>query len=387
MSRQPLPPIYGAVHPRFRGVARALAVALRRGGGGAATVLHRGERVVDVWGGVRNAAGDPWTGETRALSFSTTKGMVATTVHRLVDQGLLGYDDPVARWWPEFAAAGKEGVTVRHLLSHRAGLHRLEGIAPRGEDLLDWDLTTARLAAARPVWAPGTHPAYQAVTFGYLVGEVIRRVTGAATVDEVFRREVCEPLGVHGASIGAVASERADVADLLGYDRAARIAGFVERYGDRQLLREARAALISPGFLELCFTADILGAEIPAANGVFTARALAHVYDAIINPDPERPFLSPATVAEATAVQTMEKDRALGMNMRWRLGYHMGATSRGVRPAGFGHFGFGGSGAWTDPSIGLTIAFVTNMVDGTPVADQRVLRIGAAAVAAATDAA
>jgi CubicO group peptidase (beta-lactamase class C family) len=383
VSRWPSPTVHGAVDPRFLPVARALAAALRRGGGGAVTVLHHGHRVVDVWGGHCDAAGTPWSGDTRVLSFSTTKGMVATTLHRLVDRGLVAYDDPVATVWPEFAAGGKAAVTVRHILSHRSGLHRLEAVAPRSVDLLDWDLVVGRLAAARPVWDPGTRPAYEALTFGFLVGEVIRRVAGAATVDEVFRSEVLDRVGVGGASIGAAAGDRADVAELLGLDRARRIERFVERSGRRGPLAEARAALYAPGLVDLFFTPEVLGAEIPAANGVFTARALAHVYDAIVHPDPQAPLLSPATVAAATAVQTMEVDAAVRFRMRWRLGYHMAATGAGVRPAGFGHFGFGGSGAWTDPSIGLTVAYVTNQVDGTPFADQRILRIGQAAVASA----
>src|SRR5438874_8141340 len=134
--------ISGFVHPDFGGVTQALrkVAGHKRGGGAAAAVYHRGELVVDAWTGARDAAGSPWLEDTMAMSFSTTKGVVATTVHRLVDRGLIDYDEPVATYWPEFAEGGKQFITVRHLLSHSAGLHPLRDVISGAYEMLDWDL-------------------------------------------------------------------------------------------------------------------------------------------------------------------------------------------------------------------------------------------------------
>ena len=215
--------VSGFVDPDFTVVADTLrrVVHGRRGGGptaggGAVAVYWRGELVVDAWTGTRNALGDPWERDTVAMSFSTTKGVIATVLHRLADRGLLDYDDPVAVHWPEFAQAGKSGVTIRHLLSHTAAMHRSRGLADRPEQILDWDHMVTALAAARPAWEPGTRPAYHALTFGWLVGEVIRRVGGYPTLSEAVRCEIVDPLGGGPMFIGVPVTSRIGVAQLLG---------------------------------------------------------------------------------------------------------------------------------------------------------------------------
>ena len=320
-----------------------------------------------------------------ATSFSTTKGVVATVVHRLVDRGELAYDDPVARYWPEFAAAGKGEITVRHLLTHQAGLHEVRGLVRSAEDLLDWDDMIERLAAAEPRWEPGLRPGYHALTYGWLVGELIRRVTGL-TVDEAVQREIAEPLGLDGLRIGLPEPERAKAAELLMSPRSVeRLERLALRLEKRDRYRPLVEALVVDGFLDISLSERIHDSEIPAANGVFTARALARMYAALATPDYfDRPrFLSPETTAQATRIQTFERDSVVGFDMRWRLGYHLAATTAGVLPRGFGHFGFGGSGAWGDPETGLAVGFVANAVAGTPFADLRFLRVGGAAVRSA----
>ena len=170
----------GFVHPDFAEVATALRATLKhkRGGGAAAAVFHRGEKVVDVWAGDRDEEGRPWEQDTTAMSWSTSKGVVATAAHRLADRGELDLNAPVAEYWPEFKAAGKEDIRVTNLLDHSAGMHRVRGIIDNGAQLLDWDRTIDALAAAEPAYAPGTKHGYHAITFGFLVGEVLRRVTG-----------------------------------------------------------------------------------------------------------------------------------------------------------------------------------------------------------------
>ncbi len=391
----------GYVHPDFGLVTekmRHIMGGRRAAGGMAVAVYHHGELVVDAWTGVRDATGTPWERDTMAMSFSTTKGVVATVVHRLVDRGLLDYDTPVAHYWPEFAAAGKERITLRHLLTHQAALHDVRGLAADTEAILDWEAMVAGLAAATPAWDVGTRSGYHALTYGWLVGEVIKRVTGG-TVNDAVQREVVEPLGLDGMFVGAPAAVRSRIATLLVDPKAAsRLLGAVKRLSRFSSYAPLYNALVIDDILDVSTTDHIHDAEIPAANGVFTARSLARMYAALATPDDfdEPPLLTPATLREATRIQPqlgdgasaagdlrVGRDASVQINMRWRLGYHLAGTTAGVLPHGFGHFGFGGSGAWGDPDSGLAVAMVLNKVAGTPFGDSRLLRIGGAAVRAA----
>ena len=206
----------GFVHPDFAEVATALRATLKhkRGGGGAAAVFHRGEKVADLWSGTRDETGRPWEQDTTAMSWSTSKGVVATAAHRLADRGELDLNAPVAQYWPEFKAAGKEDIRVTNLLDHSAGMHRVRGVIDNGAQLLDWDRTIDALAAAEPAYPAGTKHGYHAITYGFLVGEVLRRVTGL-TVDEVIQAEIVRPLELDGMSIGARGPARERVATLI----------------------------------------------------------------------------------------------------------------------------------------------------------------------------
>jgi CubicO group peptidase (beta-lactamase class C family) len=378
----------GFVHPDFAPVSEKLHQLMSKGsarGGAAVAVFHHGELVVDVWTGRRDAAGTPWERDTMATSFSTTKGVVATVVHRLVDRGEIHYDDPVATYWPEFGVAGKDAITIRHLLAHQAGLHPIRSLVPSAETLLDWDRMVAVLAAATPAWAPGSRPGYHALTFGWLVGEVIRRVTGL-TVNEAVHREIVEPLGLDSMFVGLPPDQRQRTAELLFDERAERrLERFVSLSERFDRFRPFVEALVVDDVIDLFRSHRVHDGEIPAANGVFTARDLARMYAALATPDAfEGPALvSAATMREATTIQTTQRDVVLGFPMKWRLGYHLAATTAGVLPNGFGHFGFGGSGAWGDPDTGLAVAMVLNQIAGTPVGDTRLLRIGGAAVRSA----
>jgi CubicO group peptidase (beta-lactamase class C family) len=376
--------ISGYVHPDFGAVTETLRkiVTHRMGGGGAVAVYHRGEPVVDAWAGTRDPQGTPWDRETVAMSFSTTKGVVATALHRLVDKGLVDYDEPVATYWPEFAANGKDAITVRHLLSHSAGLHRLRGVIDDAHLMLDWEHITAALAAEAPAWEPGTRFGYHGLTYGFLVGEVIRRVAGT-TVNEVVQKEIVEPLELDGMFIATPPDHRHRLAKLImsvgDVQRTERVVARMERIA---WLRPAVEAFMVVAFDQLVVGDRIHESEIPSLNGCFTARSLARMYAALAGGgelDGGR-FLSRETLRRATEVQTTALDVVVGIPMRWRLGYHGVVTARGVLPHGFGHFGFGGSGAWADPDRNLSVAMVCNRVAGTPFADTRMLRIGAATV-------
>ena len=386
--------VHGFVDPDFVGVAEMLrrVVHGRRGhrgvtGGGAAVAVYlHGELVVDAWTGTRDRAGNPWERDTVAMSFSTTKGVVSTVLHRLADRGLVAYDEPVATYWPEFAQAGKERLTVRHLLSHTAAMHRVRGLVDRSDQLLDWDHMVTALAAAPPAWEPGTRPGYHALTYGWLVGEVIRRVGGYPDLTEAVRREVTEPLGTDAMFVGVPSAERHRLAELIGTPPSeSRFGWAFDRLENRSGFRPMADAFLVDGFDRMAMTERIHDGEVPAANGAFTARSLARMYAAIVTPDRfDTPaLLSPATVAAASTIQTTQRDAVVHFPMKWRLGYHLAATITGEIPTGFGHFGYGGSGAWGDPASGLSIGFVVNRVAGTPFGDVRFLRLGAAALRAA----
>src|SRR3954453_10921546 len=208
--------VSGHTAPGFEPVRQAFwRLVGRRSGGGALTVRLRGETVVDLMAGYADRARTrPWTPETLAISFSTTKGVASTVIHRLADRGDLDYDEPVAAYWPEFAAGGKEDVTVRHLLTHRAGLSSVRAVAERADDLLDHVGLEDKLAA-RAVRAPTTRSAYHAITYGWLVAGLARRITGKGLA-ELARVEVTEPLGISGMHIGVPDEAREFVAEPVG---------------------------------------------------------------------------------------------------------------------------------------------------------------------------
>lgn len=383
--------ISGECHPGFTPVARLLSRQIRRSGGGAAVcVYHRGEKLVDLWGGVRDATGNPWQRDTLSVSFSTSKGVTATALHALADRGLVDYDAPVARYWPEFAQGGKQGVSVRHILSHTAGLYRIRDYVDRAERVLDWSYMTDALACARPAHEPGTMSGYHAITFGWLVGEIVQRVTGKP-FSEVVERELALPLGLQGLFIGAPESAIPRAAQLLLGPRAQRSPEAL-RPRARRLHRALRAlripidleamasALVPRGMEGLRFDSpETLRVPIPAANGLFDARSLARLYAALAGGgvlDGVR-LLSSQTLARATEVQTRRLDRVIPLPMHWRLGYHRAMTTRGSPRRAFGHYGFGGSGAWADPERNLAMALVLNSGLGTPFGDLRTARMGA----------
>lgn len=268
--------VHGHCDPQFAAVRTAFEANFRERGelGAAVAVRVGGETVVDLWGGWADAAHSrPWERDTLVNVWSTSKGPTALCAHILADRGLLDLDAPVAAYWPEFAAAGKEQILVRHLLSHRAGLSGLR--EPHSlQQLCDWELTTQRLAAMEPWWAPGTQSGYHALTYGFLVGEVVRRVSGllpGAFLD----REVTGPLGIDFV-IGLPEKEYARAAELVH----APVASSSEQAAIfSQLAPAAIAALANPAVgAAQANSVEWRAAEVPAANGHGTARAVAALY-------------------------------------------------------------------------------------------------------------
>ncbi len=393
--------LHGSIHPAFARVAAVFRRILpRKGPGGAAVcVYHKGEKVVDVWGGTRNDAGSPWQEDTLSLSFSTTKGVASTLLHIHADRGLIDYDAPVARYWPEFGEAGKQNVTVRQLMCHEAGLYALADMVDHGAEMLDWSLVASRLAAATPRHAPGTAHGYHALTYGWLVGELVRRVAGNKPFPELLESEIARPLGLEGLYCGVPPDQQHRCAQLMarGMDSpieqrranrakseqaAQRWSRRLARVGVRFDPRESLAALMPPGIEELDFNSEALrAASIPALNGMFTARSLARMYACLAQGgelDGVR-LLSYDTIRKASEEQNRGAGRVIPISMRWRLGYHRVFAVRARVPGGFGHFGFGGSGGWADPQRQLAVALTVNSGVGTPFGDTRIARIGGAA--------
>ena len=363
----------GSVHPDFARVARALEKTARREGGAAVCVYHRGQPVVDLWTGTRDESGAPWEEDTVSLSFSVTKGITATALHMLVDRGQIDYEDRVASHWPEFAQAGKESISVRQLLSHQAGLYPIRQYIDSAERTLDWSYMTDVLARAKPEHEPGARHAYHAWTFGWLVGELVQRVSGKP-LGEFLASEMAKPLGLDGLHVGAPEHVHARAASTLRPDRQLDVEG-LRPTGKRieAALRAVRApfsleafarAHLPHGMNEFDFdAAQVLSASIPAVNGLFTARALARLYAALAGGgelDGVR-LLSAQTLARATEIQSRRRDYALfGARMNWRLGYHQAFTLRGGLAPSFGHLGANGSCAWADPSQELAVGYVRN---------------------------
>jgi CubicO group peptidase (beta-lactamase class C family) len=358
---RPAPLVHGHCDARFAAVRTAFEENFqgRDELGAAVAVTLDGETVVDLWGGWADAARTrPWERETLVNVWSTSKGPTSLCAHILADRGLLDLDAPVAAYWPEFAAAGKESVLVRHLLSHRAGLAGLR--EPHDLDqLYDWELTVERLAAQEPWWEPGTRSGYHALTFGHLVGEVVRRVSGLRP-GAFLEREVTGPLGID-FTIGLPEKEAGRAAELVhppvmsSSEQAAVFA---------QLAPAAVAALANPpvGAAE-ANTARWRAAEIPAANGHGTARAVAALYGIFAGRGSygSRQVLSPQAAERVREGQGSCRDLVLGAGFENETETGLGLWlsgpngSYGPNPRAFGHDGFGGSCGLADPESGLSL--------------------------------
>lgn len=344
--------VEGRCDARFAGVREAFAAGFalpeaHRETGAALCVMLGGQVVVDLWGGWRDAAQRlPWQRDTRVNMMSVGKAMLALVTHMLVDRGGLDLDAPVARLWPEFGAAGKQGLRLRWLLDHRAGLPFAAGAAP-GE-AHDWARMTARLAAQAPLWEPGTTPCYHTLTLGFLLGEVVRRATGLRFA-EAFRQMVAGPLdAAYGFCLAP--AEQAECATFLVAPATPAAPG--------SLAAAAHAGLDA---VEDRNSARHRAAELYAINGHGTVRGIARLYAALAaggTLDGQR-LLSPAALAEATAEQWRGTELLTGKSSRMALGFRLpdAGTMVGPGPRAFGHGGRGGAIAFADPDRQLAFAY------------------------------
>jgi CubicO group peptidase (beta-lactamase class C family) len=372
-------PVAGHCDPRFRAVREVFEANLRDGldlGASVAFTLD-GEAVVDLWGGwLEFDRKQEWQRDTLVNLYSTTKGMTAICAHRLVQEGRIDLDAPVADYWPEFAQAGKEGIPVRWLLSHQAGLPAVRKPLPK-ESLYDWSAMTEALAEQEPWWEPGTRHGYHALTFGFLVGEVVRRVSGRS-LGRYFREEVAEPLEAD-FHIGLAPEHDARTSRLHGQlvSRAgdggppklpdglpAPIRRFLEDMTDARTM--TGAAFINPPQERGAVNSRAWrGAEIPAANGHGTARSLARIYGALARGGEIDgvQILEPETIERATREQVFGPDAVLGgLPMRFGLGFMLRQDFMPLSPSprAFGHPGAGGSIGMADPDARVGFGYTLN---------------------------
>lgn len=401
--------ISGWVAPGFEGVRDVFQANFDAGVevGAAFGAYHQGEKVVDLWGGIAdNRTQDPWEEDTLVLVYSTTKGVVAMCANRLAQQGALDVDAPVVTYWPEFAQAGKERVTVADLLSHRAGLAWVDGTMSF-EEMIRWDPVVEALERQEPSWPPGSAHGYHATTYGWLVGEVVRRVTGMS-IGTYLRTEIAGPLGAD-FFIGLPASEEPRVARLVSFLEGLKsgTATLSAESDDAlqagpnlaQLAELAKTyfapggplfkAMSAPGGAltdeEVWHSPQLHAAEIPAANGICDARSLALLYGACVD-DVKTPsgakfrIMSPQDVESAVQQQTNGPDQVLmGLDIQWGLGFNVntgiiGAAGLGG-PRAFGHFGMGGSAGWADPDLRLGMGYIMNRMDIGTTGDTRSFRL------------
>jgi CubicO group peptidase (beta-lactamase class C family) len=326
-------------------------------------VYRDGEQVVDAVAGVADpVSGRPVDAGTVFYNFSIVKGATATVAHVLAERGLFDYHTPVAELWPEFAAHGKQAVTVRQVLDHTAGVPGIP-LDTSVEDLCDWDKMCAAIADAELWWEPGTKVGYHAYTFGYIVGELARRATGKP-VSQVLREEVAGPLGAADELwFGMPASEHHRLARLEDEPGAAEMAAqmMASMPPDLPMFRSAPPELFPNA--EFGNRADVLAADIPA-GGKTSARAIARMYAALLGEVDGVRLVPPERLAEATAVSFSGIDEVFGMPTTWGLGYGIGGPAGDTQdsPTVFGLGGVGGSFACGDTASGLAWAVTKNRV-------------------------
>jgi CubicO group peptidase (beta-lactamase class C family) len=389
--------IGGWVAPGFEGVRDAFAENFRRHGdkGASLGVYVDGEAKVDLWGGTADVStGRPWTQDSVSIVYSATKGATAILAWLLAQRGLLDFDAPVTRYWPEFAGGGKAGVPVRYLFTHQAGLPYLDQRLTRAE-VLEGSRIVEVLEQEVPAWEPGTAHGYHALTYGWLAGALIAKATGA-TLGEVFQAEIAKPLGLD-FHIGLPAQDIPRVAPLVDMpppDPHALDA--ITDPAQRDLLMALGAAALDPesGFSRALSTNGALPtpdatawndprvyqAEMPAANGISNGRALARLYAATVSEVDGTRLLTAGTAEAARAEQVNGPDRTLIVPSRFATGFQLPAPgSPQLSPDSFGHQGAGGALGFADVRHRVGFGYVQNqLLGGGPAGDPRTLGVIAA---------
>jgi CubicO group peptidase (beta-lactamase class C family) len=365
--------IHGHVAPGYEAVRAAFEANFERHDDvGAACCLYReGESVVDLWGGLADpATGRAWQRDTLQIVFSATKGVTAICVNWLAERGKLDLDAPVASYWPEFGAKGKDGIPLRWVLSHRAGVPVVDDELTLDE-VLDWDPVIAAIADQVPCWEPGTAHGYHVRSFGWILGEVVRRVSGKS-IGRFFADEIAGPLGLD-LYIGLPERELARCARLLPPEGGP--VDFAKLLGEESLTARA---LGGPSDLfaydDMWNHPELLMAEMPSSNGVGDARSLARLYAACIGEVDGVRLLSPETVEAASSVHSEGPDKVIVQPMRFGLGFTLPPQlAPGCGERAFGHPGAGGALAFADPEAEIGFGYVMNQMQFDLRGDSRTM--------------
>ncbi len=342
------------------------------------TLFVDGSMVVDIYGGVIDpGTNEPYTDETLQVVFSTTKGATAACASLLAQRGLLDFDAPVADYWPEFAQAGKQDIPVRWLLCHKAGLPTFDRKLTFDETLA-WQPVIEALEVQSPYWEPGTRFGYHAITYGYLVGEVVRRITGM-TMGEFWQREFARPLGLE-FFMGLPAELESRVAPMIAAPALAMTDEMRAAAAQSLLSRAITLNGAWPDLATAANTREYHAAELGAAGGITNARSLARFYAGLIGPiegGPDRALFTSATIDSAREPQSEGEDLVLSLSgtsvqTRFGLGF---ATTGPMQvyggPRGFGHGGAGGSAGFADPNLGIAGGYVMNKMQNNITGDPR----------------
>mgnify|MGYP003471692354 FL=1 len=377
--------VEGHVSAGFEAVRDAFAenFSRRHELGGACCVYHRGEKVVDLWGGVRNkATGEPWEEDTMVLVYSTTKGLAAMTLALAHSRGWLDYEERVSTYWPEFAQQGKERITVRQLLAHQAGLFAFDGQADRSL-IADLDRLAVVLARQKPAWEPGTRQAYHAITLGYYESELLRRVDPQhRSLGQFFQDEIATPLGLDFYIRLPESIPNSRLATLASPGLVARLLGFPFRFtlvvmNPRANIVRALAGSMLAHDAQRIYARNV---EVPAGGGVGTARAIARAYSVFATGGRELGLRS--ETLRALAAPAIPPTRGfydecmMGDGVQFSLGFmkHCPVWAFG-NEGSFGMPGTGGSLGFADPKAGIGYAYVTSQVGTALTGDPRELAL------------
>lgn len=375
--------IEGAVAPGYEAVRTAFAENFERRGelGAACCVYRHGEKVVDLWGGVRDpATGDAWRADTMVLVHSATKGLAAMVMALAHSRGLLDYDERVATYWPEFAQAGKERVTVRQLLAHQAGLFGFDEHVDR-DVIADPDRLAAIMARQRPAWEPGERQAYHAISLGFYEGEILRRIDPAhRTLGRFFEEEIAEPLGIDFYLRVPAALPNARLAPLAAPSRWRFLTGMSPRVvlasmRSRSVLRRSLVENPGTGFYLDPERICVRELEAPSGLGVGSARALARAYSVFASGRGEL-GLQRSTIAALMAPAAPSRhgffDECFRGTVEFSLGFMKPSKTIAFgSPAAFGAPGAGGALGYADPETGIAYGYVTNVMGTSLRGDPR----------------
>ncbi len=386
----------GTVDNRFKELAEQfsrLQDSRTMQGGAALAVYFQGEKVVDICTG-RKSMTEQWSTDTLSVCYSTGKGVLATLAHIMVSAGLLDYDTPVRHYWPEFAQNGKAEMTLRHILSHQTGLYDIRNMIQSAVEMADWSHMLQVMEQATPRFAVGQDIAYQALTFGWLVGGVLEKATGQHLQD-LMQQYLVEPLALDGAYFGVPQDQLNRVARLLPKEKAPKqqVAQSTQQATQNKVKKHHKVsfsdklvelsgqnpqdfldAMVPKGMKDFSFFSDQgLQAIIPAANGVFNAHSLAKMYAMLANGGEwqGQQLIQPHVFSELSKIQSIRRDRVMPIPMKWRLGYHRVISMGKLAKQGFGHIGYNGSGAWCDPQRQLSFAYTHNFMTGSITGDYR----------------